>query len=156
MIHNGIIKGLPKIANVLGLGGVTAIIVLTFVVTIWAINNKQRLLSLMFSSIILILVGYSSYATIFIRSGQDPRIDENDPETITRAISYLEREQYGAIGQLPRKYIKNKVGTPTHKAEIVGNPENVKRDQKGRIVSREFSSRQNRKYMFHNLSLIHI
>ena len=101
VIHNGIIKGLPKIAKVLGLGGVTAIIVITFIVTIWAINNKQRLLSLMFSSIILILVGYSSYATIFIRSGQDPRIDENDPETITRSISYLEREQYGAIGQLP-------------------------------------------------------
>ena len=150
VIHNGIIKGLPKLAQVLGLGGVAAIIVITFAVTIWAINNKRRLLSLMFSSLILILVGYSSYVTIFIRSGQDPRIDENDPETITRAISYLEREQYGAVGQLPRKYIKNKVGTPTHKAEIVGNPENVKRDQKGRIIAREFSGRQNRKYMFHN------
>ena len=78
-------------------------------------------------------------------------IDENDPETISRAISYLEREQYGTIGQLPRKYIKNKVGTPSHKAKIVGNPETVKTNN-GKSY-REFSSRQNRKYMFHNFSM---
>ncbi|GIT57980.1 MAG: hypothetical protein Ct9H300mP18_14090 [Candidatus Neomarinimicrobiota bacterium] len=28
-------------------------------------------------------------------------IDENDPETISRAISYLEREQYGQIWPAP-------------------------------------------------------
>ena len=92
VIHNGIILGLPKMAKVLGLGGVAAIIVITFAVTVWAINNKRRLLSLMFSSVVLILIGYSSYVTIFIRSNQDPRIDENDPETITRAISYIDRK----------------------------------------------------------------
>ena len=148
VIHNGIIKGLPRMSKLVGLEGVGLLVIITFAVVIWTIRNKQQLLSLIFTSIILILVGYSSYATIFIRSGQDPMIDENDPETISRAISYLEREQYGAIGQLPRKYIKNKVGTPSHKAQIVGNPETVKTNN-GKSY-REFSSRQNRKYMFHN------
>lgn len=43
----------------------------------------------------LILIGYSSYALIFIRSIADPPIDENDPETPEAFINYLEREQYG-------------------------------------------------------------
>ena len=30
---------------------------------------------------VLVLIGYSTYALIFIRSNQDPGIDENDPET---------------------------------------------------------------------------
>ena len=107
VIHNGIIKGLPRLSKLMGLGGVAFLVLIIFAITLWAIKNKQQLLSLVFSSVILILVGYSSYTTIFIRSGQNPMIDENDPETISRAISYLEREQYGAIGQLPRKYIKN-------------------------------------------------
>ena len=150
VIHNGIIKGLPRMSKLIGLGGVGIVVLIVFAIVIWAIKNKQQLLSLISTSIILILVGYSSYATIFIRSGQDPMIDENDPETISRAISYLEREQYGVIGQLPRKYIKNKVGTPSHKAQVVGNPETVKTNN-GKSY-REFSSRQNRKYMFHNFS----
>jgi hypothetical protein len=40
-------------------------------------------------------VGYSSYTTIFIRSSQNPTIDENDPETTHQAVAYMEREQYG-------------------------------------------------------------
>ena len=122
VIHNGIIKGLPRMSKLVGLEGVGLLVIIIFAVVIWTIRNKQQLLSLIFTSIILILVGYSSYATIFIRSGQDPMIDENDPETISRAISYLEREQYGAIGQLPRKYIKNKVGTPSHNCLLYTSP----------------------------------
>jgi len=43
----------------------------------------------------LILIGYSSYALIFIRSTANPPIDENDPETAQAFIDYLERKQYG-------------------------------------------------------------
>jgi len=43
----------------------------------------------------MIIIGYSSYALIFIRSQADPPIDENNPENIESFISYMNREQYG-------------------------------------------------------------
>jgi len=64
-------------------------------------NNKNSQFSLQikifFMCFILILIGYSSYTTIFIRAGQDPRINENNPNTLDRALSYINRDQYGAI-----------------------------------------------------------
>ncbi len=134
VIHNGIIKGLPRLAKHIGLFGLAAVIILIFAAMVWAIVTRHRLLSMMFTAVVLILVGYSSYAVIFIRSNQDPAIDENNPETITAAISYLEREQYGEIGQLPRKF--NGL-PPIH--EVSGPP----------AKGREYSSLQKRKYMFY-------
>lgn len=136
IIHNGIIKGLPKLAVVIGLPGVFITIVIIFGAMIWAINQRNKLLSIIFTSMVLILIGYSSYTVIFIRSGQDPVIDENDPETITAAISYLEREQYGAVGRFPRRYN----GLPPQH-EVVGYPQ-----KKGN----KYSASQNRKYMLYN------
>ncbi len=43
----------------------------------------------------MIMIGYSSYSLIFVRSIADPPIDENDPETISSFIDYMERKQYG-------------------------------------------------------------
>ena len=48
-----------------------------------------------FSSILLILIGYSTYILIFIRAEQYPRINENNPNTVDRALSYMNRDQYG-------------------------------------------------------------
>ncbi len=95
VIYQGILKGLPKIAA--GLGIPTAIVyVLAFVaLAIWAISTRRELTAIIFSSIVLILIGYSTYITIFIRSGQNPQIDENDPENTVRALAYMERDQYG-------------------------------------------------------------
>ena len=47
-------------------------------------------------SMAMVLIGYSSYALIFVRSAADPPIDENDPETTEAIVSYLKREQYGS------------------------------------------------------------
>jgi len=136
IIHNGMIKGLPKIAKFMGLFGLGVVILAIFCAMIWAIMTRHQLLSLIFTSMVLILIGYSSYTLIFIRSNQNPTIDENNPETISAAISYVEREQYGEIGQFPRKY----VGLPPQH-EVTGPPAN----------GRDYSSTQDRKYMFYNL-----
>jgi len=105
VIHNGIIKGLPKMAaGFLGVGGTALLIFSVFALMVWAIMNKQNLLSIAATSVVLILIGYSTYTLIYIRSNQDPTIDENDPETVKAMISYLEREQYGSVGQFPRRF----------------------------------------------------
>ena len=46
-------------------------------------------------SVTVILIGYSSYATILIRSNADPPMDQNNPENVFNFLSYLNREQYG-------------------------------------------------------------
>ncbi len=45
--------------------------------------------------VIFILIGYSSFAQIVIRSNANTPLDENNPENIFNFISYLKREQYG-------------------------------------------------------------
>jgi len=135
-INNGIILGLPKLAGVTGLNGIIVLVMVVVGSAIWSIKSKHQLLSLALSSTVLILIGFSSYSLIFIRSGQNPAIDENDPENMASAISYLQREQYGEISQFPRKYN----GLPP-KHEVVGRP------AAGR---NQYTSAQNRKYMFYN------
>ena len=137
IIHNGVIKGLPKLADEIGVFGVVVAVLIVFGIMIWSIVNKQQLLSIVFTSMVLILIGYSSYTIIFIRSGQDPVIDENDPETVTAAVSYLEREQYGQVGRFPRRY----KGIPAQH-EVVGAPAN----------GQKYSLSQKRKYMFYNVA----
>lgn len=43
----------------------------------------------------VIIIGYSSFAMICIRSAADPPMDENDPNNVFSLQSYLNREQYG-------------------------------------------------------------
>ena len=44
VIHNGIIKGLPRLSKLMGLGGVAFLLLIIFAITLWAIKNKQQLL----------------------------------------------------------------------------------------------------------------
>ena len=132
VIHNGIIKGLPKMAaSFLGVWGTSFLIGSVFALMIWAVLNKQHLISIVATSMVLVLIGYSTYSLIFIRSNQDPSIDENDPETVEAMISYLEREQYGSVGQFPRRF----KGLP-QMYEVVGPPAN----------NGDYSSRQKSQY----------
>lgn len=62
---------------------------------IYAHRNKRALLSTAILSGTVILLGFSSYAIIFIRSHVDAPIDMNNPENILSFLSYMRREQYG-------------------------------------------------------------
>lgn len=46
-------------------------------------------------SIMVIFIGYSSYALIVIRSSANTPMDQNSPEDVFKLASYLNREQYG-------------------------------------------------------------
>ena len=89
-IHNGIIKGLPKMAaGLLGVGGTAMLILAVFAAMVWSVMNKKHMSSVALTSVVLILIGYSTYTLIYIRSNQDPTIDENDPETGKRVARLI-------------------------------------------------------------------
>ncbi|HKJ66405.1 MAG TPA: tetratricopeptide repeat protein, partial [bacterium] len=72
----------------------------------------------------LILVGYSSYTMLYIRANQDPAINENDPSTPARFVSYLEREQYGSHSILDRRsvWMESRQDPNAYKADQVNSP----------------------------------
>lgn len=99
------IQNIPTIANgandvTYGLIGPITFLFLFMLAVAYAIyythQKKMRLANIIAISYAMILIGFSSYSVIMIRSIADPPIDENDPETAEAFISYLKREQYGA------------------------------------------------------------
>ena len=46
-------------------------------------------------SLLVLIIGYSSFALIMIRSNANTPIDENNPENLVNLLAYLNREQYG-------------------------------------------------------------
>ena len=58
-------------------------------------NNQKTLAHVALSCLAVILIGYSSYTMVVVRSLANPAIDMNDPENVFSLLSYLNREQYG-------------------------------------------------------------
>ncbi|MEZ4722876.1 MAG: DUF2723 domain-containing protein [Flavobacteriales bacterium] len=46
-------------------------------------------------SLLVLIIGYSSFVLIMIRSNANTPIDENNPENLVNLLAYLNREQYG-------------------------------------------------------------
>ena len=55
----------------------------------------SRLKNTMLLCLFMMMIGYSTYAVIVIRSSANPPMDQNSPEDIFTLGSYLSREQYG-------------------------------------------------------------
>ena len=78
--------------------GVVAMVVLYFVLNYakdgihWV---SARLMNTTLLCLLMIMIGYSSYAVIVIRSEANPPMDQNSPEDVFTLGSYLARDQYG-------------------------------------------------------------
>ncbi len=57
---------------------------------------SARLLNTSLLCMLMLMIGYSSYAVIIIRSTQNTPMDQNSPEDIFTLGTYLNREQYGS------------------------------------------------------------
>lgn len=104
-VYPGMVKWTPLVVLDFGATGLALLFIIIIFATFWAINNHKHLLSFIFLSIFLITIGYSSYATIYIRSNLNPNIDENNPENIENFIKYINREQYGDHSILDRREV---------------------------------------------------
>lgn len=106
----GVIPGLPKAAgwfellfvNVLGLpvqsGAISFFIlfIAVLIIAIWHTQRKKKpVLNTISLALFVMVLGYSSYASIIIRSAANPPINENRPSNVFALQSYLNREQYG-------------------------------------------------------------
>ena len=58
-------------------------------------KKNKVILNTVILAFTMIIIGYSSFTLIVIRSNANPPMDMNNPETVFDLISYLKREQYG-------------------------------------------------------------
>jgi hypothetical protein len=110
-IMYGVIPGIVKVAtvvekfftNTVGLHYNVGVVIYVFLLLgalIYGIYRTQYLKkNVVWNTILLaitvIVIGYSSYALIVIRSLAGPPMNENRPENVFALLSYLNREQYG-------------------------------------------------------------
>ncbi|MCA9734203.1 DUF2723 domain-containing protein [candidate division KSB1 bacterium] len=102
-IYPGIVKGIPFLLNKVGFLPVFAAPVLLIIAIYYTLKDRKRIISLVLMSLLLVIVGYSTYSAIFIRSTLNPEIDENAPDTTEKFVKYLNREQYGDWSIFDRK-----------------------------------------------------
>jgi hypothetical protein len=62
----------------------------------YSVKHKKRTLNIAFTSVLLILLGYSTYTLIIIRAAAKPAINMSNPDNMSRFVSYIGREQFGA------------------------------------------------------------
>lgn len=82
--------------------------------------------------IMMMLIGYSSFAILVVRSNANPPIDENNPEDAVGLLSYLKREQYGSWPIVYGQHFNAKLDS--REPYIDGNPIYAKDEKTGRYV----------------------
>jgi len=133
--------------NVIGLpfnwGTILYFLLLTggIVFGLWYSRRKLKpVLNTILLAFAFILIGYSSFLLLVIRSNADPPIDENNPENAMYLLSYLNREQYGDWPLLKGQYynapvIDREDGNPIYaKNEATGKYEIIDRRERTRPV----------------------
>ena len=87
-----------------GYGWSAALIGIVILVALWFIINfkkrgkvfiTNRIKNTALCCMLMLMIGYSTYALIVVRSAANPPMDQNSPEDIFTLGSYLSRDQYG-------------------------------------------------------------
>ena len=127
VVNFGIIPGVIKVAGwfeltfVNGMGapfntGVIIYVLLIIGALVWGIRytliKGMPVWNTILTCFMVILIGYSSYSMIVIRSLSDPPIDEGSPDNVFSLLSYINRDQYGDAPLLYGQYFNApQVGT---------------------------------------------
>lgn len=111
LVYIGIIKGVPVLMQYASWSGMVFLLGGIIYVVYYAHTRRLRLLHTISMSLFLLIVGYTSYALIYVRANASPPINENNPSTGDAFFSYLNREQYGDFPLWPRRW---SVDDPLH------------------------------------------
>ncbi len=102
-------------------------VIITAALALWLFTTKKlpvRILTLCALSVLVIFVGYSSYALLLIRSHANPPMNQNAPDNVFALSSYLNREQYG---ETPLFYGPSFKSTVLYQVDNAGNYNFMKR-----------------------------
>ena len=109
---------------------------------IWvSLKRNKVVLNAILTCFTVILIGYSSFMMIVIRSVAEPPMDENDPETVFSLLYYLNREQYGDRPLIKGQYFNAR---PVDLKQ--GKATYTKMDGEYKITNRKISYRFDEKY----------
>ncbi len=104
---------------------------------VYSYRTNKPVLNTGLTMLLVILIGYSSFSMIYIRSLANPPIDENDPENIFALRSYLNREQYGDRPLIYGKYYNAPIKyQPDGKPYKNGKPKYIQ--DNGRYIIAEY------------------
>lgn len=95
-------------------------------------ESGRNLLHTIILGISFILIGYSSFAILIIRSNANTPIDENNPEEAVGLLAYLNREQYGSTPLMYGQYFT--AGLDKRNPYSDGTPVYVKDEKAGKYV----------------------
>jgi hypothetical protein len=101
---------------------------------IWYTHKKQKVIAnTIILGVTVILIGYSSFAMIVIRSFAQPTMDQNSPEDVFSMMGYLNREQYGDRPLFTGQYYNSPIDR-RKSSEHKGEPVRIKKNGKYEIV----------------------
>jgi len=152
-IMNGIIPWIVKLAGMFELFFVNSVglpfnwgTIIYFILLIggivWGLKYTRQHKKVVANTIILaftfILIGYSSFLMLVIRSNTNTPINENNPSNAIGLLSYLGREQYGDWPLLSGQYynapaIDSKDGNPVYERNDAKGQYIISNDKKGTI-----------------------
>jgi hypothetical protein len=161
-VMNGIIPWVVKLAgyfelffvNTIGMPFNTGTVIYFLFITgaiffgLWYTSKNQKvILNTITWAITFILIGYSSFFLLVIRSNANPPIDENSPEDAISLLSYLNREQYGDWPILYGQYFNapiadRKDGNPVYRKNRASGKYEIIDARKGTVpvYNKEFTT----------------
>ncbi len=111
LAYPGIVKGVPALLLALGGAGTAtnvilfaAILGIIVYIIYWSAKNKKNIVNLAATALLFTLLGFTTYATIIIRSNQNPPMNENWPDNFHKLMYYLDRQQYGDFPIFKRRF----------------------------------------------------
>ena len=109
--YPGIVKELPAfLLAVGGSGASTNLIIFAVVLAVilyavyWTAKNKKSILNLAGMTLLFMIMGFTTYTMIIIRSNQSPPMNENWPDNFQKLMYYLDRQQYGDFPIFKRRF----------------------------------------------------
>jgi len=104
LIYQVVIKGLPVLFQFTSWWGFLLLLALLAYGIRHTGRRRLAEANTFIVSLLLIIIGYTSYGMIYVRAQAGPPINENNPSTPAAFFSYLNREQYGEMPMWPRRW----------------------------------------------------